>query len=90
MSVTLRSIVLREIRLRLREPFRISSGEVFARRVALLALTCEDGITVWSECVAAEAPNYSSETVDTAWFAIREWLAPRVLNAGPLTVRETA
>ena len=73
-------IVLREIRLELKEPFRISSGEVRERRIMLLALHDTSGATVWSECVAGEAPNYSSETIDTAWIAIAKWVAPRVLG----------
>src|ERR1051325_3847764 len=73
-------IVLREIRLALKEPFRISSGIVSERRICLLELTNADGTTAWSECVAGEYPNYSPETIDTAWIAIRDWLAPRVLD----------
>ena len=73
-------ITLREIRLRLREPFRISSGVVDERRILLLELHDRSGVSEWAECVAGEWPNYSSETVDTAWFAIREWLAPRLLG----------
>jgi o-succinylbenzoate synthase len=75
-----RRIRIREIHLPLKEPFRISSGVVQHRRILLLELTDLDGATVWSECVAGELPNYSSETVDTAWLAIREWLAPRLLG----------
>jgi O-succinylbenzoate synthase len=73
-------IVLREIRLQLREPFQISSGTVSHRRILLLELTESAGATVWSECVAGETPNYSPETVDTAWLALTEWIAPRVLG----------
>src|SRR5436190_18342825 len=73
-------IVLREIRLALKEPFRISSGIVSERRVYLLELYDADGTSTWAECVAGEQPNYSPETIDTAWFAIHEWLAPRVLG----------
>jgi O-succinylbenzoate synthase len=76
----LERIVLREIRLPLKEPFRISSGVVTDRRICLLELFATDGTTGWSECVAGEQPNYSYETIDTAWHAIREWLAPRVLG----------
>lgn len=79
MTLRLDTITLREIRLPLKEPFRISSGVVSERRICLLELTTDDGITAWSECVAGEQPNYSSETIDTAWHAIREWLAPRLL-----------
>jgi O-succinylbenzoate synthase len=82
-------ITLREIRLTLKEPFRISSGLVQERRVALLELTDRDGVTAWSECVAFQLPNYTAETIETAWLAIREWLAPRILGrelAGPEAV----
>jgi len=73
-------ITLREIRLRLREPFRISSGVMDERRILLLELHDAGGVSEWAECVAGETPNYSPETIDTAWFAIREWLAPRLLG----------
>jgi len=71
---------MREIRLRLREPFRISSGEVWERRILLLELSDSDGAVAWSECVAGEQPNYSAETVDTAWLALRQWFGPRLLG----------
>ena len=80
MSFTIDRITLREIRLPLKEPFQISSGVVSERRILLLELRDIDGFTVWSECVAGEYPNYSPETIDTAWMAIREWIAPRVLD----------
>ena len=79
-AVRIDRITLREIRLPLREPFRISSGVVAERRIALLELQDADGVTGWSECVAMEQPNYSPETIDTAWHAITEWIAPRVLG----------
>ena len=78
--IRIASISLREIRLPLKEPFRISSGIVSERRIALLELRDASGMTAWSECVAGETPNYSPETIDTAWIAITEWLAPRVIG----------
>lgn len=90
MTLVIERITLREIQLTLKEPFRISSGLVESRRIALLELTDRDGVTAWSECVAFELPNYSPETIETAWLAIREWLAPRILGrefAGPEAVR---
>jgi O-succinylbenzoate synthase len=80
MSFAISQIDLREIRLPLREPFHISSGFVDVRRILLLQLTESDGFTTWAECVAGEFPNYSPETIDTAWLAIRDWIAPRVLG----------
>lgn len=81
MTLQIERIVLREIRLPLKEPFRISSGITTERRIALLELTDASGAVAWSECVAGELPNYSAETIDTAWHAIREWLAPMILDA---------
>ncbi len=78
--IDLSRIELREIRLKLKEPFRISSGIVEERRILLLELFDADGVSEWAECVAGEQPNYSPETIDTAWFAIKEWLAPRMLG----------
>ena len=78
--IQLERIVLREIRLRLKEPFRISSGIVDERRILLLELFDASGASEWAECVAGELPNYSPETIDTAWLAIREWLSPRLLG----------
>ena len=73
-------IVLREIRLPLKEPFRISSGVMAHRRIALLELHDASGASVWSECVADAMPNYTSETIDTCWIALEQWVAPRVLG----------
>jgi O-succinylbenzoate synthase len=73
-------IRLREIRLPLKEPFRISSGVISDRRILLLELTDASGASTWSECVAGESPNYTPETIDTAWTAITQWVAPRVLG----------
>ena len=85
-SIRLQSVTLREIRMALVEPFRISSGTADLRRILLLEIRDGDGFTAWSECVAGEWPYFSSETIDTAWLAIREWLGPLALAepfAGP-------
>jgi O-succinylbenzoate synthase len=50
-------ITLREIRLPLKEPFRISSGVCTERRIFLLELRDADGVEVWAECVAASSPT---------------------------------
>jgi o-succinylbenzoate synthase len=80
------SIVLREIGLALKEPFQISSGTQNRRRILLVELRSADGVEGWGECTAGEFPNYGPEAADTAWIALREWVAPRVLGrdfAGP-------
>lgn len=78
--IYLRQVELREVRLPLREPFRISSGITTERRILLAQLHDADGNSVWSECVAGEQPNYSPETIDTAWHAIEQWIAPRYVG----------
>jgi O-succinylbenzoate synthase len=78
--VRLDRVTLREIRLALKEPFRISSGVMAERRILLLELHDADGASTWAECVAFTLPIYTAETTDTAWLAIREWLAPRLFD----------
>lgn len=80
MTIQLRQITLREILLPLKEPFQISSGIVKDRRICVLELHDVAGISAWSECVAGDFPNYSPETIDTAWIALKDWIAPRVLG----------
>ena len=76
---------LREIPLRMREFFEISSGGKQDRRIVLLTLF-GDGVEGWSECVAAEDPSYAYETADTAWHVLTDFLLPAIVGreaAGP-------
>jgi len=70
-------IELREIRLRLREPFEISSGVRQDRRLLLVRVEGE-GEVGWGECVAAEDPSYSYETTDTQWHVLTDFILPEV------------
>lgn len=76
----LSSIVLREIRLPLVEPFRTATGTVDVRRIILVELGDADGVTAWSECVAGADPSNDAETVDSAWDALAESIVPLVLG----------
>ncbi|HEX6902398.1 MAG TPA: o-succinylbenzoate synthase [Thermoanaerobaculia bacterium] len=90
MTLRIESLTLREIHLNLKEPFRISSGTQSRRRIVLVELRSADGVVGWGECAAGEFPNYSPETPDTCWLAIKEWVAPRVLGrefAGPQEIQ---
>jgi len=80
MKLRLKRIDLREVQLPLKEAFEISSGSVKTRRILLLKLESVDGEIAWSECVAEDTPNYYPDTTDTARIAIREWIAPLVLE----------
>jgi O-succinylbenzoate synthase len=77
--VRILKLELREVHLRLRERFEISTGGWDERRILLLRMESEDG-EAWSECVAAEAPNYSYETPETAWHILTEFVLPAILG----------
>lgn len=80
-------IVLREIEMRLKGPFETSFGTISGRRVALLEVRC-DGVSGWGEVTAAEGPFYNSETTDTAWAILCEFVAPLVLGKSIKTAPE--
>ena len=73
------ALALREIRLRLREPFETSFGTTWERRVLLVEVH-SDGLTGWGEITVLEGPFYNPETVDTSWPIFREFIAPLVLG----------
>ena len=70
---------LREIPLRLKEYFEISSGGKQDRRILLLRLRGE-GLDGWGECVVGEDPSYSYETTETAWHILTDFILPRVIG----------
>ncbi len=72
-------IELREIRMKLRRPFEISSGVTEERRILLLKLHAE-GAVGWGECVASESPSYAYETTDTAWHVLTDFILPAVVG----------
>ena len=80
MIAPISAITLREIHLPLVEPFATAHGTVDSRRILLLELDGGDGCRAWSECVALGEPSYFPDTIDTAWLAIRDWIAPRILG----------
>jgi O-succinylbenzoate synthase len=71
--------VLREIRMRLRQPFEISSGVTDERRILLLTLV-GDGVEGWGECVAGESPAYAYETTETAWHVLNDFILPKLVG----------
>jgi o-succinylbenzoate synthase len=75
-----RSVVLREIRMRLVAPFQTSIDVTDERRIVLVEVDV-DGVTGWGECVAAEHPYYAPETTDTAWLIMTQFLWPTLKRA---------
>jgi O-succinylbenzoate synthase len=77
--VRIETISIREIRLRLKAPFETSFGKLQERRIILVEVNSE-GSTGWGEVTALEGPFYNSETTDTAWIVLRDFLAPLLLG----------
>ena len=75
------SITLREIRMPLVHYFETSFGRTTERRILLVTIS-SDGIEGWGECVAGEHPYYSEESIETAWYALEQELAPTLLAQG--------
>jgi o-succinylbenzoate synthase len=71
----IRKITVRELGMKLIAPFEISNGVSYDRRIVLLEADV-DGVIGWAECVAGETPQYSPETVETAWHVLRDHLWP--------------
>jgi o-succinylbenzoate synthase len=73
-------LVLREIRMRLKAPFETSFGVTQDRRI-LLVEAMIDGARGWGEVTTVESPSYNSETTDTAWHIISDFIAPKLIGA---------
>lgn len=73
------AITLREIRMRLKAAFETSFGVTQDRRILLVEVIV-DGVVGWGEVTAMETPSYNSETTDTAWHVISDFIAPAVIG----------
>jgi len=72
-------IELHYIDMPLVHPFETSFGREVTRPCILVAVHAE-GLTGWGECTAHSGPWYSSETIETAWHVLRDFLIPEVLE----------
>src|SRR5919107_4961369 len=82
-------LALRLIRLPLVAFFETSFGRVYDRTFVLVTLG-SDGIEGLGECVADADPYYSGETTVTAWYIIKDFIAPRVLGRSFAHPRDVA
>jgi O-succinylbenzoate synthase len=73
------SITLREVQMRLKAPFETSFGVSLHRRIILVEVIA-DGLSGWGEVTASETPGYNSETTDTAWHVISDFVAPALIG----------
>jgi len=60
--------------------FETSFGRIYHKQFIIVRAD-EGGESGYGECVAEQDPYYSSETNETAWHVITEFIAPRVIGA---------
>jgi O-succinylbenzoate synthase len=77
--LTIERIELHHIELTYAHPFETSFGRLHTRQCILVAVH-GDGLTGWGECVADAGPWYSSETTETAWHIMRDFLIPALVG----------
>jgi o-succinylbenzoate synthase len=77
--VRIERLELRLLRLPLVKFFETSFGRIDEKHFVLVRVD-DDGATGYGECVAELDPYYSSETNDTVWHIISDFIAPRVLG----------
>lgn len=72
----LRKVTLHRLESKMREPFETSFGREEMKNVIIVEVETEAGATGFAECVTSEEPLYSSETNETAWHVLRDFLIP--------------
>jgi o-succinylbenzoate synthase len=82
MTHTLRSVELYLVRLPLVRPFTTSSHTKHHLEHILIRVRDQDGAEGWGECASASDPYYCSETSETSWHMLRDFLTPGVLSVG--------
>ncbi len=81
MSHALRSVELYLARLPLVHPFTTSSHTKDHLDHILVRVVDQDGAEGWGECASPNDPYYCSETSETSWHILRDFLVPGVLGA---------
>jgi O-succinylbenzoate synthase len=79
--VKIERLELRLLKLPLVHFFETSFGRIDDKHFILVRVD-GGGASGYGECVAEQDPYYSSETNETAWHIIADFIAPRVLGAG--------
>ena len=65
--------------MRLKAPYETSAGTEWNRRILLVQILSE-GLTGWGEVTADQTPSFTSETTDTAWHILTDFLVPMILG----------
>jgi O-succinylbenzoate synthase len=82
-------VELRRIQMPLVAPFRTSFGTETARDVLLVRVVTANA-EGWGECVAMDAPVYSSEYVEACADVLRRFFVPALMAGGEVTTNAVA
>lgn len=82
------SVELRNVKMKLVSPFKTSMGTDFFVEHIIIKVE-SDGIIGWGECVAEGNPFYSSETVNTSWHILKDFIIPTVVGKRISNIGET-
>jgi len=88
MVVIVEAVHLRRLQMPLRDSFAASYGTHPLKHCILVQLETDLGVG-FAECSAFADPYYTEETIDTAWFMMRRYLAP-ALKGKSLSTAEQA
>src|SRR5215218_3463213 len=80
MAYTIERVDLYLARLPLVRPFTTSSHTKDHLEHILLRVRDQDANEGWGECASASDPYYCSETSETSWHILRDFLVPGVLG----------
>jgi len=80
-------IVLREIHMKLKSPFETSFGVTHERRIILVEASA-DGVAGWGEVTVGETPHFNSETTETAWHVMSDFIIPSLVGKSVATASE--
>jgi O-succinylbenzoate synthase len=73
------AITLRELRMSLKAPYETSANTEWHRRIILVQVF-SDGLCGWGEATVDEGPFFNSETTETAWHMLSDFLVPMTLG----------
>ncbi|WP_027964383.1 o-succinylbenzoate synthase [Halalkalibacillus halophilus] len=77
--MNLREIVVRQVSMKLKQPFQTVNGLVVIRETIIVEAHDDHGKVGYGECVAFADPFYTPETITTAWNMMKYFLLP-ILN----------
>jgi len=78
--IHIKKVVMRIVRMELVTPFETSSARITHKDILLMEWHDASGIRVMSECVAKHIPNYTPETVDTAFVVLKKHILPLIMH----------